>query len=81
MSTVVSAKIPEELKKKADKYGIKIGRLVREVLAEKIRTMENQMLSSQLDEISSKIGSKIKKEDVVKVVRSSRDKRRNEKTL
>ena len=75
MSTVVSAKIPEELKKKADKYGIQIGRLVREVLAEKIRTMENQMLSSQLDEISSKIGSKIKKRDVVNVVRSSRDER------
>lgn len=75
MSTVVSAKIPEELKKKADKYGIQIGILVREALAEKIRTMENQMLSSQLDEISSKIGSKIKKGDVVKVVRSSRDER------
>lgn len=75
MSTVVSAKIPEKLKKKADKYGIQIGRLIREVLAEKIRTIENQMLSSQLDEISSKIGSKIKKGDVVKVVRSSRDER------
>lgn len=75
MNTVVSAKIPEELKKKADKYGIQIGRLVREALAEKIRTMENQMLSSQLDEISSKIGSKIRKGDVVKVVRSSRDER------
>ncbi|PIN82681.1 MAG: hypothetical protein COW26_05935 [Nitrosopumilales archaeon CG15_BIG_FIL_POST_REV_8_21_14_020_33_23] len=75
MSTVVSAKIPEELKKKADKYNIQIGRLVREVLEEKIRAIENQMLSSQLDEISSKIGSKIKKEDVVNVVRSSRDER------
>ena len=75
MSTVVSAKIPEKLKKKADKYGIQIGKLIREVLAEKIRTIENQMLSSQLDEISSKIGSKIKKGDVVKVVRSSRDER------
>jgi uncharacterized protein YunC (DUF1805 family) len=75
MNTVVSAKIPEELKKKADKYNIQIGRLVREVLEEKIRTIENQMLSSQLDEISSKIGSKIKKEDVVNVVRSSRDER------
>ena len=75
MSTVVSAKIPEELKKKADKYGVKIGKLVREVLEEKIRTIENQMLSSKLDEISSKIGSKIRKEDVAKVVRSSRDER------
>ena len=75
MSTVVSAKIPEELKKKADKYGVKIGKLLREVLEEKIRTIEGQMLSSKLDEVSSKIGSKIRKEDVVKVVRSSRDER------
>ena len=75
MSTVVSAKIPEELKKKADKYGVKIGKLVREVLEEKIRTIEDQILSSKLDDISSKIGSKIRKEDVAKVVRSSRDER------
>ena len=75
MSIVVSAKIPEELKKKADKYGVKIGKLVRDVLEEKIRTIEDQMLSSKLDEVSSKIGSKIRKEDVAKVVRSSRDER------
>jgi len=75
MSIVVSAKIPEELKKKADKYGVKIGKLVRNVLEERIRTIEDQMLSSKLDEISSKIGSKIRKEDVAKVVRSSRDER------
>lgn len=75
MSTVVSAKIPEELKKKADKYGIKIGKLVRETLEEKIRTMENQMLSSKLDEVSSKIGSKIRKQDIVRAARSSRDER------
>lgn len=75
MSIVVSAKIPEELKKKADKYGVKIGKLVRNVLEEKIRTIEDQMLSSKLDEVSSKIGSKIRKEDVAKVVRSSRDER------
>ncbi len=75
MSTTVSAKIPEELKAKADKYGVKIGKLVREVLEEKIRAIESQMLSSKLDEVSNKIGSKIKKEDVVKAVRSSRDER------
>ena len=73
MNTVVSAKIPKELKKKVDKYGINIGKLVREILEKKIRTMETQILSSNLDEISSKIGPKIKKEDIVKTVRSSRD--------
>ena len=75
MSKVVSAKVPDELKKKADKYGIKVGALLRESLEAKINAIERQLLSSKLDELSSKIGSKIRKEDVAKVVRSSRDER------
>lgn len=75
MSKVVSAKIPEDLKKKADKYGIKIGTLVREAIEAKVRSIESQILSSKLDEISSKIGPKVTKQDIVKAVRSSRDER------
>jgi hypothetical protein len=75
MSKVVSAKIPEDLKRKADKYGIKVGVLLRESLEAKINALEHQILSSKLDEISSKVGPKIKKQDVVKAVRSSRDER------
>lgn len=75
MSKVVSAKIPEELKKKADKYGVKIGKLVREALEAKVSHIESQLLSSKLDELSSKLGSKIRKEDIVKSVRSTRDER------
>ncbi|MEM3064544.1 MAG: hypothetical protein QW177_04140 [Candidatus Nitrosotenuis sp.] len=75
MSRVVSAKIPDELKKKADKYGIKIGKLVRDALEAQINAIEHEMLSSKLDDISSKIGSKITKQDVVKSVRSSRNER------
>jgi hypothetical protein len=75
MSKVVSAKVPEELKKKADKYGIKVGALLRESLEAKINAIERQMLSSKLDELSSKVGPRIKKQDVVKAVRSSRDER------
>ena len=75
MSKVVSAKVPEDLKKKADKYGIKIGALLRESLEAKINAIEHQVLSSKLDDLSSKIGPKIKKQDIVKAVRSSRDER------
>jgi hypothetical protein len=75
MSKVVSAKVPEELKKKADKYGIKVGVLLRESLEAKISAIERQLLSSKLDDLSSKVGSRIKKQDVVKAVRSSRDER------
>ncbi len=75
MSKVVSAKIPEDLKKKADKYGIKVGVLLRESLEAKINAIEHHLLSSKLDELSSKVGPKIKKQDIVKAVRSSRDER------
>jgi hypothetical protein len=75
MSKVVSAKIPEELKKKVDKYGVKIGALVREVLEAKVNAIESQMLSSKLDDLSGKIGPKIRKEDVIKAIRLSRDER------
>lgn len=75
MSVGVSAKIPEEMKDKADKYNIKIGKLLRTALAEEIKTIENQMLSDKIDQIQSKIGTKITKEDVVKAARSSRDER------
>lgn len=75
MSRVVSAKIPDELKKKADKYGIKIGKLVRDALEAQISAIEHEILSSKLDDISNKIGPKITKQDVVKSVRSSRNER------
>lgn len=75
MSRVVSAKIPDELKKKADKYGIKIGKLVRDALEAQINAIEHEIVSSKLDDVSSKIGSKITKQDVVKSVRSSRNER------
>lgn len=73
MSRAVSAKIPDELKKKADRYGLKIGKLPRETLEAKISAIESQMLSSRLDGLSSSIGSRIAKKDVIKSVRSSRE--------
>jgi hypothetical protein len=75
MSTTISAKIPEKLKEKADKYGLKIGPLVRDALEAKIRDIERQALSTSLAEICNKLGPKIRKEDVVKAVRQSRNER------
>jgi hypothetical protein len=72
---VVSAKIQDDLKKKADKYGVKIGVLLREALEAKISNIEYQMISSELDYISDKIGSKVKRQDILDAVRSSRDER------
>lgn len=75
MGIVVSAKIPEDLKKKADKYGIKIGITLRESLERKVMEAEREVLAARLDEIRDGVGAKIRRGDVTKAVRESRDER------
>lgn len=74
MSIVVSAKIPKELKKKATRYGIQISKTVRDALEEKIRAIEEKELGKNMDELRSTLGH-LKKNDIVKAVRASRDER------
>jgi phosphoglycolate phosphatase-like HAD superfamily hydrolase len=74
MSTVVSAKIPKSLKEKAARYGIEISQTVRDALEEKIRAIEEKELGKNMDELRSTLGH-LKKSDIVKAVRTSRDER------
>lgn len=74
MSTTVSAKIPKKLKEKAARYGIKISQTVRDALEEKIRVMEEKELGKNMDDLQSTL-SHLKKSDIVKAVRISRDER------
>jgi len=74
MSTVVSAKIPKSLKEKAARYGIEISQTVRDALEEKIRAIEEKELGKNMDELRSAL-SHLKKNDIVRAVRASRDER------
>jgi post-segregation antitoxin (ccd killing protein) len=74
MSTVVSAKIPKKLKEKATKYGIEISKTVRNALEEKVKEMEKRDLEKHMDDLHSSLGH-LKKTDIVKAVRQSRDER------
>lgn len=74
MSTVVSAKIPKSLKDKAARYGIEISQTIRDALEEKIREIEEKELAKNMDELRSTL-SHLKKNDIVKAVRTSRDER------
>lgn len=74
MSIVVSAKIPKELKEKAARYGIKISQTVREALEQKIKIVEEENINKKINKLRSSIGY-IKKDDIVKAVRASRDER------
>ncbi|MGH9909964.1 MAG: hypothetical protein ACRD32_04930 [Nitrososphaerales archaeon] len=75
MSTVISAKIPKNLKEKAKRYGVKIGEVVRKALEEEVKRVEEKELSKDLDELSNMLKDRIRKDDVVKAVRSSRNER------
>ena len=75
MSAVISAKVPKSLKQKAKRYGVKIGELVRRALDEEVRSIEEKMLSKNLDELSLMLRDHLTKDDIVKAVRSSRDER------
>ncbi len=75
MSVVISAKVPKELKQKAKRYKLKIGKLVRKSLEKEVRRIEREKLSKDLDELSRTLKGRLTKGDIVKAVRSSRDER------
>ncbi len=74
MSTVISAKIPKNLKQKAKRYRVKIGELVRRALEEEVRRREEKMLSENLDQLAS-LRDHLTRDDIVKAVRATRDER------
>jgi antitoxin CcdA len=75
MSVVISAKVPRQLKERARRAGIPISELVRRTLEVEVAKVEQEKLRNELDDVSRKLKGKISTEDVVKAVRSSRDKR------
>lgn len=75
MSTVISAKIPKNLKQKAKRYGVKIGEVVRKALEEEVKRVEEKELSKNLDDLRNMLRDHLTKDDVVKAVRSSRNER------
>ena len=75
MSVVISAKVPKELKQKAKRYGLKIGKLVRKTLEKEIRRIEQEKLSKDLDELSHTLKGRLSRDDIAKAVRTSRDER------
>jgi len=68
----VSAKVSEELKRKADKLGINVSALVRRALEEEIKEKELQNAVENLKEEAKK-NPKIPEGAVVKIIRDMRE--------
>lgn len=71
-STTVSAKVPTELKERAQELGINISNLTRESLRDEVEKRERELLKKQAKE-AGKILEKIPREDIVKVIRETRE--------
>jgi post-segregation antitoxin (ccd killing protein) len=70
----VTAKIPSELKKKLNKFGVNVSGLMREALQSEVKRLERERLR-KLAEEASVILQKIPADEIVESVRASRDNR------
>ena len=68
----VSAKIPKELKEKIDRYGIKVGEVVREALELEVKKRMIQEARRSLKDLILFLGE-IPKEEVVRIIREDRE--------
>lgn len=75
MAVVISAKIPDELRKKARTHHIKISRVVRKAIEEEVRKIEEEKLSKDLDKIGKALRKNLTDGEIVKAVRSTRNER------
>lgn len=70
----VTAKIPEELKKRLEGLDVNVSGLIREVLEREVERMEMERLRRMAGE-AGKILRKIPSEELVRVIRESREER------
>ncbi len=75
MTTVVSAKIPDELRKKAREHHINISQVVRKAIEEEVKRREARNLSEDLGNIGRVLQKNVSKREIVRAVRSSRNER------
>jgi len=68
----VSVKIPAELKKKLDKYGIKPSRLLKKVIEREILKREAEEISKELSKLSNTL-KKFTIDEIVELIREDRE--------
>lgn len=71
-SATVSAKVPEELKKRAQELGINISSLTRKALQKEVEREKRKLLKEKARE-AGKLLREIPREDIVKTIRETRE--------
>ena len=73
-TVTVSAKVPEELRKKMAELGIVPSDVIRKALEDAVRDRSRQLLLEQITAASA-IAKKVSEEEWVRAIRESRDSR------
>lgn len=74
-SATISAKVPAALKRKLERYRIKVSQVVRVALEQEVLKAQEHALTPRLEQIKSQLSRKLNREDIVMAVRSSRQER------
>jgi len=72
-SVTISAKVPATLKRKLERYKIRVSDVVRAALEREVLRAEESALTARLDLVSSRLAGKLTPEDIVSAVRASRE--------
>ncbi len=75
MSTTVSAKIPEELKRELDEADVNVSEAIREALEEEVRRRRRERLSERAADIKMGDSGPVGADEIADLVRADRTER------
>ena len=72
MSTTVSAKIPEDLKRELDEAGVNVSETIRDALEAEIRRRRRERLAERAREFRESDGPTVETEEIAELIREER---------
>lgn len=73
--SVITVRIPKEVKRVLEKRRVNISETVRTFLEQYVRDMESRELAGRLEALRDRVGTKIDAESIAKLVREDRKNR------
>ena len=74
-STMISVRIPSELKERLEKYRVSVSETVRELLKKYLEELELRDLAERLEDLKRRVGGKVNPELIARLVREDREAR------
>jgi antitoxin CcdA len=72
MTSTVSAKIPDEMKRELEREDLNVSEVVREALEDELTRRRRERLSRDVEALRESVGGGVSSETIVKAVRETR---------